>query len=83
MCMNYIWPPKTPTYPDKHPSSPDQPDIYARFHKTVLNEFYRLAFWKKIYRTLERLQIDLDGWLQEYNDRRSHGEGENVSGVTR
>ena len=28
------------------------------FHKTMLNEFYRVAFWKKIYRTLEELQAE-------------------------
>ena len=38
----------------------------------MLNEFYRVAFRKKIYRTLEELQADLDVWLQEYNDRRPH-----------
>ena len=27
-----------------------------------LNEFYRVAFRKKIYRTLEELQADLDAW---------------------
>ena len=43
-----------------------------RFHKTMLNEFYRVAFRKKIYRTLDELQADLVTWLQEYNERRSH-----------
>jgi hypothetical protein len=38
----------------------------------MLNEFYRVAFRKKIYRTLEELQRDLDVWLQEYNEHRSH-----------
>jgi hypothetical protein len=26
--------------------------IYERFHKTVLNEFYRVAFRKKVYRSI-------------------------------
>jgi len=34
--------------------------ICERFHKTVLNEFYRITFRKKIYNTLDELQIDLD-----------------------
>ena len=34
-----------------------------RFHRTVLDEFYRMAFRKKIYRTLDELQADLDTWL--------------------
>lgn len=47
---------------------PQTNGICERFHKTMLNEFYRVAFRKKIYRTLEELQIDLDAWLQEYNE---------------
>jgi hypothetical protein len=52
--------------------SPQTNGICERFHKTVLNEFYRMAFRKKHYRTLEELQADLDAWLQEYNERRPH-----------
>lgn len=51
---------------------PQTNGICERFHKTMLNEFYRVAFRKKIYQTLEALQADLDAWLQEYNDQRSH-----------
>jgi len=51
---------------------PQTNGICERFHKTMLNEFYRVAFRKKIYRTLEALQTDLDVWLQEYNEQRSH-----------
>jgi transposase InsO family protein len=51
---------------------PQTNGICERFHKTVLNEFYRVAFRKKIYRTLEELQADLDAWLTEYNERRPH-----------
>jgi transposase InsO family protein len=52
--------------------SPQTNGICERFHKTVLNEFYRVAFRKKLYRTLEELQADLDAWLAEYNERRPH-----------
>ena len=38
----------------------------------MLNELYRMAAWKKIYRTLDELQADLDTWLQEYNEQRPH-----------
>jgi hypothetical protein len=38
----------------------------------VLNEFYRVAFRKKIYRTLDELQADLDSWLKLYNEERPH-----------
>ena len=41
--------------------------ICERFHKTVLNEFYRIAFRKKVYRSIDELQVDLDLWTQEYN----------------
>ena len=52
--------------------SPQTNGICERFHKTVLNEFYRVAFRKKLYSTLEELQKDLDAWLEEYNERRAH-----------
>ena len=52
--------------------SPQTNGICERFHKTVLNEFYRIAFRKKLYATLEELQHDLDAWLSEYNERRPH-----------
>lgn len=51
---------------------PQTNGICERFHKTMRNEFYRVAFRKKIYRTLDELQADLDHWLQEYNEQRSH-----------
>ena len=38
----------------------------------MLDEFYRIAFRKKIYRTLDELQADLDAWLVEYNYRPCH-----------
>jgi hypothetical protein len=46
--------------------------IVERFHKTVLDEFYRVAFRKKIYRSIAELQGDLDSWLQSYNEERPH-----------
>jgi transposase InsO family protein len=52
--------------------SPQTNGICERFHKTVLNEFYRVAFRKKIYRTLDELQADLDTWLKLYNEQRPH-----------
>ncbi len=52
--------------------SPQTNGICERFHKTVLNEFYRVAFRKKIYASLEDLQADLDAWLREYNEARPH-----------
>lgn len=52
--------------------SPQSNGICERFHKTVLNEFYRIAFRKKIYNTLDELQADLDTWIKYYNEERTH-----------
>jgi transposase InsO family protein len=51
---------------------PQTNGICERLHKTVLNESYRTAFRKTIYRTVEALQDDLDGWLALYNQDRPH-----------
>ena len=52
--------------------SPQTNGICERFHKTVLEEFYSVAFRKKIYQDLESLQKDLDEWLHYYNYERTH-----------
>jgi len=52
--------------------SPQTNGICERFHQTVLNEFYRVTFRKKIYNTLEQLQNDLDEWMTYYNEKRTH-----------
>ncbi len=52
--------------------SPQTNGIAERFHKTVLNEFYRVAFRKRIYASIDELQSDLDVWMPEYNEERSH-----------
>ena len=52
--------------------SPQTNGICERFHKTVLQEFYQVAFRKKIYKTLEALQADLDLWIKDYNEQRPH-----------
>ena len=52
--------------------SPQTNGICERFHKTVLDEFYRIAFRKRSYATIEQLQVDLDAWMVEYNQARSH-----------
>ena len=33
----------------------------------MLDEFYRVAFRKKLYRGIDDLQADLDAWLKGYN----------------
>ena len=49
----------------KHPQTNG---ICERFHKTIQNEFYATAFRRKIYNSLEELQVDLDAWVLDYND---------------
>ena len=52
--------------------SPQTNGICERFHRTVQEEFYSVAFRKKLYTSLEELQLDLDRWLREYNQEREH-----------
>jgi len=52
--------------------SPQTNGICERFHKTTLAEFYQVALRKKLYRSIEELQADLDAWMREYNTKRTH-----------
>jgi transposase InsO family protein len=51
---------------------PQTNGICERFHQTLQNEFYSTAFRKKVYSSIEELQIDLDKWIIEYNNERPH-----------
>src|SRR5271157_5759938 len=44
--------------------SPQTNGICERFHKTVLNEFYRVAFRKKVYRRAAGRSRSLDARIQ-------------------
>ena len=52
--------------------SPQTNGICERFHRTMQDEFYAIAFRKKLYNTLEELQSDIDQWIQFYNTERPH-----------
>ena len=52
--------------------SPQTNGICERLHRTMQDEFYAVAFRKKIYNNLDDLQQDLDVWLKEYNTERTH-----------
>lgn len=52
--------------------TPQTNGFVERFHLTVLDEFFRLAFRTKFYTTVEELQADLDQWLVQYNTQRPH-----------
>ena len=51
---------------------PQTNGIVERFHKTMLDEFYRIAFRKTIYTSTDQLQSDLDVWIAAYNSERPH-----------
>jgi len=52
--------------------SPQSNGICERFHKTMHNEFYQVAFRKKLYRSPDEIQKDADAWLQWYKTERPH-----------
>jgi transposase InsO family protein len=52
--------------------SPQTNGICERFHKTILDEFYRVLFRKTFIDNIERLQKELDDWLVYYNVQRAH-----------
>lgn len=52
--------------------SPQTNGICERFHKTMLQEFYQVAFRKKLYESIEQLQNDVERWLKSYNEERPH-----------
>ena len=54
--------------------SPQTNGICERFHQTLLNEFYRIAFRKKPYN-------DLDEYVNLYNHERTH-QGKRCQGKT-
>jgi hypothetical protein len=64
------WPSFTP--PQWQEISPPLTGIVERFHKTMLDEFYRIAFRKKVYAMIDELQSDLDAWMREFNELRPH-----------
>lgn len=52
--------------------SPQANGIVERVQKTILNEFYRVAFRKTLYASLAQLQADLDAYLAHFNTERPH-----------
>jgi transposase InsO family protein len=53
----------------KHPQTNG---ICERFHQTIQNEFYASAFRRKLYRSIEEIQADVDVWMEGYNAERTH-----------
>lgn len=61
--------------------SPQTNGICERFHRTILDEFYRVTFRKNLYESIEQLQNDLDIWMDYYNNERTH-QGKRCKGKT-
>ena len=51
---------------------PQTNGMVERFHRSIKQEFYDIAFRKKIYNNLDELQQELDAWLYQYNHIRPH-----------
>jgi len=52
--------------------SPQSNGICERFQKTILDEFYRVAFRRTVYESIEELQKHVDEWISDYNENRTH-----------
>lgn len=52
--------------------SPKTNGFVERFHRTVLDEFFRVKLRTTFYESVEALQADLDEWLRFYNQERPH-----------
>ena len=48
----------------KHPQTNG---ICERFHRTIQDEFYAIVFRKKVFSSIEEIQLELDEWILWYN----------------
>jgi hypothetical protein len=51
---------------------PQTNGVRGWFNKTLLDEFYRVAFRTRVCRALEEIQADLDGFVNDCNSQRPH-----------
>lgn len=61
--------------------SPQTNGICERFHRTIQDEFYAIVFRKKVFTSIEELQVELDSWIHWYNQERTHS-GKHCYGKT-
>jgi transposase InsO family protein len=54
------------------PRSPKTNGAVERLNQTIKTEFYEVSFRKKLYRALEEIQSDLDGFMDYYNRERTN-----------
>lgn len=52
-----------------------------RLNQIILDEFYKVAFRKKVYGSLEEIQVDLDLFMKHYNEERTN-QGKRCQGRT-
>ncbi len=52
-----------------------------RLNQIIQDEFYKVAFRKKLYKSIEEIQIDLDKFMDDYNNERTN-QGKHCQGRT-
>src|SRR5580693_10626214 len=72
MNTSSIWPSRTSTTAAPRREARKPTASASASTKTVLQEFYQVAFRKRIYTSLEQLQAGLDTWITGYNEQRPH-----------
>ena len=60
---------------------PQSNGFIERFHRTLLDEHFRIMGRKKFYESIDEMQKDLDLYLKQYNENRPH-QGRNMKGRT-
>ncbi|MBI3581385.1 MAG: IS481 family transposase [Nitrospinae bacterium] len=59
---------------------PQSNGFVERFHRTILDEHFRVMGRKKWYESLDEMQADLEAYLLHYNTERPH-QGRNMNGM--
>lgn len=60
---------------------PQSNGYVERFHRTALEEHFRIKGREKWYESVDEMQSDLDAYLEKYNTKRTH-QGRNMNGRT-
>lgn len=53
-------------------NNPQTNGVCERFNKTMKEAFFDITFRKKLYYSLDELQVDADNWLKQYNIQWPH-----------
>lgn len=56
-------------------------DAREKLNQTIYNEFYKVAFRKKLYKNVAEIQADLDEFMDNYNRERTN-QGKRCQGRT-